>query len=199
MPASTPDLETPVLLLAMPQVVDPFFSRSVVLLLHHTDEGSLGFIINRPTEIQLHEILKGMEIAWNGASDALAFFGGPVQSQMGTVIFGSAAGVEVVAADGNGLTEICPGVLMTQQMEDLGKLALDPPARFRLYLGYAGWDAGQLVSEIMRNDWLTAPVRDRLLFCDHPDTVWEEALQSLGVDPAGLPAWTPNGADKEAN
>ena len=59
-------LETPILLIAMPQVLDPFFHRSVVLLVHHGDEGSFGFIVNRTTGIRVPEILAGMEIGWNG-------------------------------------------------------------------------------------------------------------------------------------
>src|ERR1700686_2891941 len=81
-------LSTPVLLLAMPQVLDPFFHRSVVLLVRHEDEGSLGFIVNRPTGIKVNEILKGMEVEWHGRDDAVAYFGGPVQPNLGTVLFG---------------------------------------------------------------------------------------------------------------
>jgi putative AlgH/UPF0301 family transcriptional regulator len=75
-------LATPVLLVAMPQVLDPFFHRSVVLLLHHDDEGSFGLIVNRTTGITLAEILDGMDIEWQGPRDALAYFGGPVQPPM---------------------------------------------------------------------------------------------------------------------
>ena len=59
----------------------------VVLLLHHEDEGSFGFIINRPTGIKIHEILKGMEVGWQGSDEVVAHFGGPVQPQLGTVLF----------------------------------------------------------------------------------------------------------------
>ena len=199
MTGSTSDFEAPVLLLAMPQVQDPFFHHSVVLLLHHTDEGSFGFIVNRQTELPLEEILGAMDIAWKGFDDALAFFGGPVQSQMGTVMFSLSLG-EHFDLDGlEGLTEVGPGILISQQSEDLGRLAAKPPMCFRLYLGYAGWGAGQLVDEIVRNDWLTAPVSNELLFSDQPEDVWEKALQSVGVDPSALPAWTPEAEEEEAN
>src|SRR4029453_13892232 len=81
------DLSTPVLLMAMPQVLDPFFHRSVVLLLHHEDEGSFGLIVNRPTGIKVSEILQGMDVGWRGREEAVAYFGGPVQPQLGTVLF----------------------------------------------------------------------------------------------------------------
>jgi putative transcriptional regulator len=196
---SSIDFEVPILLLAMPQVMDPFFNKSVVLLLHHNDEGGFGFIVNRPTEIHLADILQGMEISWQGAADSLAFFGGPVQSQLGTVMFDQ-TGLEIVDFEPDeGLAKVCPGVVITQQLEDLGRLAATPPSRFRLLLGYAGWGAGQLVSEIVRNDWLMAPVRDEFLFAEDPDTVWESALESVGIDPASLPSWTPNGGQEPTN
>ena len=61
---SEAELQAPLLLIAMPQVLDPFFHRSVVLLVHHDAEGSFGFIVNRPTAISVAEILSGMEIEW---------------------------------------------------------------------------------------------------------------------------------------
>jgi len=196
---SAPDLQAPLLLLAMPQVLDPFFHRSVVLLLHHTEEGSFGFIVNRPTELRVAEILEGMEIPWHGLEDALAFFGGPVQSQMGTVMFSLSVGERFELDTLDGLTEVGPGILISQQTDDLGRLAAKPPLCLRLFLGYAGWGAGQLVDEIVRNDWLIAPVTNELLFSDQPEDVWEEALRSVGVDPSTLPAWTPPVEKEEAN
>jgi putative transcriptional regulator len=199
MSGSATDLEAPVLLLAMPQVQDPFFHRSVVLLLHHTDDGSFGFIVNRPTELPLIEILDAMDISWKGFDDAQAFFGGPVQSQMGTVMFSLSVGERFDLDSLEGLTEVGPGILISQQSEDLGRLAAKPPLCFRLFLGYAGWGAGQLVDEIVRNDWLIAPVDNELLFSEQPDSVWEQALRSVGVDPSTLPAWTPTGEEEETN
>lgn len=196
---SAPDLQAPVLLLAMPQVLDPFFHRSVVLLLHHTEEGSFGFIVNRPTELRLQEILAGMEIAWQGVEDALAYFGGPVQSQMGTVMFSLSVGEHFDLDSLEGMTEVGPGILISQQSDDLGRLAAKPPLNMRLFLGYAGWGAGQLVDEIVRNDWLTAPVNNELLFSDQPEKAWEQALHSVGVDPSTLPAWTPPAEKEETN
>jgi putative transcriptional regulator len=193
MTAIASDLTTPVLLLAMPQVVDPFFHKSVVLLLHHEDEGSFGFIVNRPTGIRLQEILEGMEVNWQGGTEAVAHFGGPVQPQLGTVLF-SPGPVDTEAA-----TEVLPGVSITQHIGDLSRLAEAPPAEFRLFLGYAGWGAGQLLQEILRNDWLTAPVRSDLIFAPDPEEVWSAALQSVGVDPSSLPSWTAPSGEEPTN
>lgn len=189
------DLNTPVLLMAMPQVLDPFFHRSVVLLLHHEDEGSFGFIVNRPTGIKVSEILKGMEVGWRGQEEAVAYFGGPVQPQLGTVLF---APVLVDTGPDDTATEVVPGVALTQHIGDLSRLAEDPPDRFRLLLGYAGWGEGQLMEEILRNDWLTAPVSGDLIFAPDAEQVWDAALRSVGIDPAALPSWIPGATPEES-
>jgi len=192
------ELEPPVLLIAMPQVLDPFFHRSVVMLIHNDDEGSFGLITNRATGIKVNEILSGMEIVWGGG-DEVAFFGGPVQPQMGTLLFDAAAVADRAGEADETSSLVAPGVRLTQNMGDLGQLAESPPERMRLYLGYAGWGAGQLVEEILRNDWLTAPVDSRLIFTDEPETVWARALASVDVDPDALPSWTPATPDASTN
>lgn len=186
------ELTTPVLLLAMPQVLDPFFHRSVVLLLHHEEEGSFGLILNRPTGIHVREILQGMEVQWEGKAEAVAHFGGPVQPQLGTVLFAPGEDDPTEAA-----SEVGSDLSITQHIGDLSKLADRPPEQFRLFLGYAGWGAGQLIEEILRNDWLTAPVRDDLVFANPPEEIWAAALRSIGIDPAALPSWTMPGDDGE--
>jgi len=214
-PAAASDLQVPVLLIAMPQVLDPFFFKSLVLLIHHTEEGSVGLIVNRPTGIQVREILAGMEMSWGGADDVVTWFGGPVQPQIGTVLFDPdavASGTEngPGAANGNGSghggaagleagTPVARGLALTQHVADLSFLAAGPLDRFRLFLGYAGWGAGQLMEEILRNDWLTAPVTADLVFADEGEAAWTGALASVGVDPASLPSWTAVGDDDDAN
>jgi putative transcriptional regulator len=195
MPATASNLVTPVLLLAMPQVLDPFFHKSVVLLIHHEEEGSVGFIVNRPTGIKVSEILNGMEVGWQGREDAVAYFGGPVQPQLGSVLFESQGRRAPEPGEdepfpSEAATEVVSGVSLTQHVGDLSRLAEKPPERFRLFLGYAGWGSGQLLEEILRNDWLTAPVRSDLIFGAEPEQVWTAALHSVGVDPAALPSWT---------
>jgi len=181
-------LDTPVLLVALPQVQDQFFHKSVVLLIHHSDEGSVGLIVNRPTEIEIGEILADMEMEWGGEGRAFTWFGGPVQPQVGTVLYapesdGDRAGIQASLA-------VTSGVSLTQHLGDLGLLADEPPNRFRLLLGYAGWDEGQLMEEILRNDWLTVPVDPELIFAGDPESAWAGALLSVGVNPATLPSWT---------
>lgn len=199
MAVSDSELTTPLLLMAMPQVLDPFFHKSVVLLLHHEAEGSFGFIVNRPTGIRISEILKGMDVGWHGSAEDVAFFGGPVQPQLGTVLFTPDAPLSNGGdEEDDTASEVIPGVALTQHIGDLSRLAEAPPDHFRLFLGYAGWGEGQLIEEILRNDWLTAPVSSELLFAPDPEKVWDEALRSVGVDPAILPSWTPQAGGGES-
>ena len=180
-------LQTPLLLAAMPQVQDPFFHESVVLLVHHGEDGSFGLIVNRPTDLKIVDILDGMELNWKGSPDSLAFFGGPVQPQQGTVLY---RGETDRTLEIEGASEVSPGIHTTQNLSDLEALANTPPAGLRLVLGYAGWGEEQLVQEILRNDWITAPVSAELIFSKEPSEVWPATLRSVGVDPATLPSWT---------
>lgn len=189
------DLVAPVMLLAMPQVADPFFRKSVVLLLAHQEEGSFGFIVNRATDLKVHEILRDLEIEWGGDPADRARFGGPVQPQVGTVLFAASDQLPELPE----ASEVLPGIRLSQNLSELARLAERPPSRLRLLLGYAGWGAGQLVSEIVRNDWLTAPVDDELIFGAPGEETWERALRSVGVDPATLPAWTGSDAEDDPN
>jgi putative transcriptional regulator len=191
-----PDLAAPVFLLAMPQVVDPFFHKSVVLLLAHQDEGSFGFIVNRRTDLKVAAILDDLELVWGGDPEAFARFGGPVQPQVGSVLIGDGAESEGRLP---GASEVLPGLRITQNLSELARLGEQPPPRFRLLLGYAGWGPGQLLTEIRRNDWLVAPVNLDLVFAEGTESTWERGLRSVGVDPTTLPAWTAGENDGEVN
>ncbi len=189
-------LKAPVLLLAMPQVLDPFFQHSVVLLIHHDEEGSFGFIVNRPMEIRVTDILERMEIDWQGDPGEVIHFGGPVQTELGSILFSPAGGE---GPEPEGAAELLPGLAITQHVGDLAKLAAVPPKAFRMFLGYAGWGSSQLIDEILRNDWLTAPVSHELVFGAEGAASWEVAVRSVGIDPGSLPAWTPPAGDGNAN
>lgn len=194
------DLETPVLLVAMPQVLDPFFNMSVVLLVQHESEGSRGFIVNRPTGVSISDILEGLEIPWVGDSEQAAHFGGPVQPQVGTVIYQAEAETEAEDNESSkAAQEIQPGVVLTQNIQDLQSLAENPPDSLRLFLGYAGWGEDQLMQEILRNDWMTAPVSEDLIFAQDPSETWRQALRSVGVEPDQLPTWMPGEANEVTN
>lgn len=187
-------LNPPLLLAAMPQIQDPFFRQSVVLLVEHQPEGSFGLILNRPTELTVAEVLSGLEISWGGGEDSMTHFGGPVQPQLGTVLFDPAS-IELENPDDTTLS-IRDGVSLTQHIGDLAAIAARPPTCFRLLLGYAGWGEGQLDQELERNDWLIAPLELELLFAPDSATLWRRTLASIDVEPESLPAATYDGSER---
>ena len=184
-------LDPPFLLMAMPQVQDPFFHRSVVLVLYHDAGGSVGLIINRRTGSKVAEVLRGMSIDWKGEGDVPVYFGGPVHPHQGMVLFDGKEAQFEPADPGEVAPPDLQGMSVSRSMTDLARLAERPPASFRLFLGYAGWGPGQLLQEILRNDWLTASVDRSLVFSPDPDGVWAAAVRSVGADPDALPSWVP--------
>ncbi|MFN2442056.1 MAG: YqgE/AlgH family protein [Thermoanaerobaculia bacterium] len=180
-------LEPPLFLIAMPQVGDPFFHRSLVLLLEHGEDGSFGLIVNRPTEILMQDLVDGLGVQWDGDPAALGWFGGPVQPGVGTMVWGHE---ELLEEENLASVEFAPGMRLSRDVGVLQRMAAAAPLRFRLFVGYAGWGSGQLEEELERNDWLLAPFDGELLFADDPEGSWKRALASIGVRPEALPTMT---------
>ena len=199
MSQTSADLVPPLLLVAMPQVLDPFFRHTVVLLLHHTDEGSFGLIVNRETAISVEDTLQGLDVPWQDTNAVPAFFGGPVQPQLGTVLFGTETHDQLPPTLDETGVQIGANLWISQSIKDLEHLASSPPERFRLFLGYAGWEADQLVDEILRNDWLTTKVNEELLFRSDTAGIWQAGVRLAGIDPASLPRWTDTQGGTVAN
>src|SRR5262249_50628256 len=133
------ELAPPLFLLAMPQVADPFFHHSVVLLVHHDAQGSIGFIVNRRTGSRVAEVLDGMGIGWGGGPEHQVYFGGPVHPHLGTVIYdGEEVRIEPTPEGSVGFGGF-EGVKFTRHRDDLTRLAERPPESIRLLLGWAGW------------------------------------------------------------
>ncbi len=180
-------LSAPTLLIAMPQVQDPFFHQAVVFLCSHDDDGSLGFVINNPTDLAVAKVLEGFEIPWGGDADQPTLLGGPVDPQTGTILLPTGA---VTNFDEESTHEITPGVSITRDIDMLRRVAKEPPAGLRFLLGYAGWSPGQLDQEIARHDWLMSPVDPELLLLGDVMTLWETALAQLGLEQGELPGWS---------
>ncbi|MCP4007747.1 MAG: YqgE/AlgH family protein [bacterium] len=172
----------PGLLLAMPQLQDPNFQRSVVLMVQHDSEMSLGLILNRPSETTVTEILGAMGIPWRGDTDDLVWEGGPVMPETGWLLHTRSKNVP----PGDGTLELLAGISLTTSPENLQFLAQQPPAHVRFLMGYAGWGAGQLSAELVEGAWLAIKATRELIFETEPDVMWESALASIGVDPGSL-------------
>lgn len=174
---------TPFLLVAMPQLLDPNFYRTVALIVHQDDQGAFGLVLNRKTEISMLEICRALEVPWGGTAKAAVHWGGPVQPNTGWMLFGDGA-----QASDESIMPLQAGVNFVGSIEAMHKLTATPPAHFRLYLGYAGWAPGQLEAEMAQGAWLAAPVAPEWIFDAPHDELWTQVLHSLGVDPALLVA-----------
>lgn len=167
----------PGFLIAVPQMDDPNFARSVVLLVEHSADGAMGIVLNRPSGIELAEIGRAHGIRLPSGAGT-AFFGGPVQRDRGFLLHGRGDVADAV--------EVVSGVFLSLSTDSLKELLGGPPGQYRLCLGYAGWGPGQLEREVMVGGWLTGTASAlRVLGTPH-EKVWDAAIRDLGVDPAFL-------------
>lgn len=169
-------------LIAMPGMVDDNFAGTVVYLCEHGDNGALGLVINRPTDINLKNLFERVDLSLD--RDDLAarpvFYGGPVQTERGFVLH------EGLGDDGehySSTLKISGGLEMTTSRDVLEALSSGAgPKRVFITLGYAGWGAGQLEDEISRNGWLSVNADPELIFATPVEQRYDKALSLLGVD-----------------
>lgn len=169
----------PGFLIAVPQLADPNFHRSVVLMLEHTAEGALGLVVNRPAEATLGDVLRTQGLRPSvEAALAPVFIGGPVQPERGFVLHDRPDLPESVA--------LFDGLYVSASMETLTTLAEGPMAHFRLILGYAGWSAGQLEKELRDGSWISTEASSRHVLETPPAQAWDQVLRGMGIDPMML-------------
>lgn len=170
-------------LIAMPAMVDPNFDRTVTYICEHNDEGALGIIVNRPTSMSLGEILAQMNLELGDPELAAqpVLQGGPVQPERGFVIHDD-------SGDGFSATvSLTDGLRVTTSRDILVALSEGHgPPRAVIALGYAGWAAGQLETEMANNAWLTVPATADIIFTVPFERRWESAAALLGVSIAAL-------------
>lgn len=166
----------------MPQLLDPNFKRTVVLLVHHDEEGTFGVVLNRTTDILAPQLCDSIEIEWRGDPEAEVHWGGPVQPQTGWVLF------EGSEEDDDEVRTVTGGVRFAGSLDVLRRMASAPPERLRVMLGYAGWGPGQLEMELAQGAWLVAPVDRHAVFDVDLDEMWGHVVRSLGIEPATLVA-----------
>ena len=170
----------PAFLVAMNQLWDPNFRGSVVLMLHHDDEGAIGLVVNRTTDLPMTSLCETFGLTWQGAPEMRVDWGGPVQPELGWMILGK-GGPEVPEVE-----SVTEGIRFTRSNDVLREVAENPPHQMRMVLGYAGWGPGQLERELAQGAWLVAPVSPRLVFEEEKDRLWDAVVRSLGIEPATL-------------
>jgi putative transcriptional regulator len=173
------ELAAPCLLVAVPQLGDPNFVRGVVLLLEHGEQGSMGLLINRASDLDVGTFCGSQDMEFKGDPGRLVYQGGPVQTDRAFILHAS-------AHEGPETEEVLGDLRLSYSLETLRLLVEDPPDRLRIYLGYAGWGSGQLAEEITQGAWLVATARSRFVFAPEVDQVWEQVLRDMGIDPVAL-------------
>ena len=166
------------LLIAMPAMGDPRFSKSVIYMCVHNEEGAMGLIVNKLLDSLIFaDLLSQLNIETMGVAPKLPIhFGGPVETGRGFVLH---------SADysGDGTIDVTDDMALTATIDILKDIAEDAgPKQFFLALGYAGWGAGQLDGEIQQNAWLHVPSDADLAFGPDINSKWERAIAKIGVD-----------------
>lgn len=170
----------PILLLSMPQMSDPNFARTVILLCDYTEEGAFGLVVNRPMDDPAWTIVK-TDPPVKVDPNLRLWIGGPVEPGRTWVLMAEPQGPE------DEQREIAPGVLLSVSHELTLELLQAPPNKqVRLVAGYAGWGPGQLDTELAASGWLTTDVDPALIFDVPAEQMWETAIRRLGTDPAAL-------------
>ena len=175
--SSTPSLNNH-FLIAMPALDDPNFHHTTTYICEHDENGALGVVINRPLKMQLGEILQHMDIeACNEEiSSRQVYMGGPVQNDRGFVL-------HEPAGDWEATLKVTDTIGITSSRDILQAIAAGKgPKNSIVTLGYAGWGAGQLESELAANTWLSGPASSKIVFDTPSEQRWQAAAALLGID-----------------
>ncbi len=171
------------LLIAMPNLADPNFWHTVVLLgVHSREEGAFGLVINRPLEVDMRTVLQDLGEDPSGGPFPEVLGGGPVEPTHGFVISDRPD-----LLDDEDLLPVADDIGISGSTDVLLALTRGRiQARYHLVLGYSGWAPGQLEREIEENSWLVAPASHRIIFETPFPERWNAALASIGVDPGTI-------------
>lgn len=164
-------------LIAMPNLGDPHFSRTVTLICEHSDQGAMGIIINRPMDLNLRDVLTQMNIDPRDLQfDMPVHLGGPVNNNQGFVLHEPLGHWQSTLPINVTLGVSTSRDILEAVAQNRG------PDRYLLALGYAGWSPGQLEREIADNAWLSGPADNKILFNTPALERWSAAAGLLGVD-----------------
>jgi len=165
------------ILVSEPFLLDSYFKRAVILLGEHSEEGTVGFILNKPTDLNLNDALEDFP-----PFDVPLYFGGPVQTD--TIHFLTTFGNRL-----EGSKEILPGIYWGGNLEAL-KVLIETkqvkPADIRFFAGYSGWMPKQLRDELKGHTWLISEGKRDIAFSDHPEDLWGKVLRLMGSQYAVL-------------
>jgi putative transcriptional regulator len=169
-------------LIAMPNMADPYFSKTLTYVCEHNAQGALGLVVNRPIDMTLQALFERLSLTMRHGEFAAApiYFGGPVQTDRGFVLHAPAGNWQSTLRVGTAI-----GLTTSKDiLEAVGRG--EGPERMLVTLGYSGWSPGQLEHEISQNAWLTVEASDGIIFDTPAEERLPAAMELLGVDYAKL-------------
>lgn len=171
-------------LIAMPNMVDPYFAKSLTYICEHNEQGALGVVVNRPTEMTVGALFEQVDIplANNELSQRAVYFGGPVQVDRGFVLHRPIGGWQSTLVVGSEI-----GLTTSRDILEAMSQGNGPEFEGTLVsLGYSGWAPGQIEQELRQNAWLTVAANASIIFDLPPDARLGSAVALLGIDLASL-------------
>jgi putative transcriptional regulator len=166
------------LLIAMPCLQDPSFSRSVTYLCQHTQQGAMGIGISKAANLRLIDVLEQMNIETDlpEVASQPVMLGGPVHNDRGFVLHEAGENYDST-------WQLSDTLSLTSSKDLLEAIAVGQgPRRYLVALGYSGWSEGQLEEEFAQNSWLTAPFDRDLVFTTPLENRWQRAAALSGVN-----------------
>jgi len=165
-------------LIATPAIKDPIFASSLVYMCEHSEQGSMGLVVNHETSQILGDIFGQLNIDCvdESISNQPVYIGGPVQLEQGFVLHSEGSSWQ-------NSVEVSSDIYLTSSLDILQDIADgNGPEDYLVILGFSGWGSGQLESELQQNSWLTSTCDADLLFHQKPEDKWQVAFDSLGFD-----------------
>ncbi len=171
-------LQPAVLLVAQPELLDPNFAMSVVLVCQHGEEGSLGLVLNRPTNLFFNPYKVALHDQQRDELDFPVYLGGPVQPQALFFLY-------LCEETLSGAIEVLPGLYMSSNPETMRILRERGPmdgSFMRFFIGYSGWSYYQLDCEASSGAWFAHPAKKEFIFTDPKRNLWLEVLKDMGEE-----------------
>lgn len=163
-------------LIAMPALKDSSFDHSVTYICSHDGNGAMGIVLNNPTDLNLSEVLEQLEIDGAHGHDHPVLLGGPVHQDHGFILHQD-------KGDWRSTLSVTDQIHVSTSKDILTSLAQGTgPHKYKVALGYAGWDAGQLEQELLDNSWLTVEANNDIIFNTPEKQIYQAALKLLGID-----------------
>ena len=171
------------ILIAMPSLDNSWFEKTVIYIVEDNENGTMGLVLNLPHKLQVEQLLEHFKLDTfidKGLSSQTVLMGGPVDMEHGFILYQGDSTWQHSMALHDNLNMAISEDLLKAIGQNKG------PKKFISFLGFAGWDKGQLVKEVNENSWLTIPYNESLLFEVDTQSKWSIALNTLGISPEHL-------------